>query len=178
VRLSSRGAVLPLLLALLSWSCHEEVPQPGLKPETIAACSSLLADHSFPGSPEAAEAARTAGASWAAKTIRHLYVCRALAIGERDAVSKSEGLLPEERARRACSDRRNARLTARAMMDPESAAALRVRDLQKYDDEDGPTSEWLVARSIALGAKGDDLFLGIIESAQRTNAETNAELGL
>ena len=70
-----------------------------------------------------------------------------------------------------------ARITARAMMsDPAEVKGLQARDLAKYGNPDGPTFEQLLEKNRKKGATGDDVYLGIIDSSQRTNKAANAQV--
>jgi hypothetical protein len=69
---------------------------------------------------------------------------------------KVAGLGVEERARRACQVRHDARLRAREMMeDPLEVKLLRKRDLREFGTLDGPTFEFLVKKAREEGLEGD-----------------------
>lgn len=81
-----------------------------------------------------------------------------------------EGLSPEARARRAWQIRRDARLTARQMMeDPIEVNLLKARDLKEYGDPNGPTFEFLVEKARKDGFEGDKIYEEIISESYSTN---------
>lgn len=119
------------------------------------------------------------GISWTNGQVRQLYLERVATIAGEDATWRADGVAAAERARRAFTIRRDARLTARAMMgDPAEVKLLQERDREKYGDPDGPTLEWLVERARAKGLAGDAVYESIVESAQKTDAGANRGAGL
>lgn len=122
---------------------------------------------------------RAGGVVWTDRQVRQFYLEQVAAIGERDLQLRSEGKSAEARARAAYQLRRDARMTARAMMqDQEAVKGLEARDRVKYSNPDGPTFEYLVERARGKGLAGDAIFESIVESAQQTDAATNRSLGL
>lgn len=166
-------------LLLLFLGCARPVAPPdgaALAPEDP--CQALLADSELPATPEAATLLKAAGYAWPNDHIRAIYVCRAAAIADLNQQWIAQGLDAETRARGAYNLRKQARLTARAMMaDPAEVAALEARDLEKYGHKDGPSWEWLVERARERGLMGDALYESIIESAQVTNEAANRAAG-
>jgi hypothetical protein len=93
-----------------------------------------------------------------------------------DAQWLAEGLSIEERARRAHAYRRRARFWARDQaVDAGDAAVLEVRDLAVHGNAEGPSFEELINRGLRKGKSLDAVYLGIIGSAQRSNAEVDAK---
>lgn len=167
-------------LLLLVLGCSRPVAPPGsaaLPPEDP--CPALLADSELPATPEAATLLKAAGYAWPDDHIRAVYVCRARYIADLNHQWIAQGLDAETRARGAYELRKEARLTARAMMaDPAEVRALEARDLEKYGHKDGPTWEWLVEKAREKGLMGDALYESIIESASVTNEAANRAAGL
>jgi hypothetical protein len=54
---------------------------------------------------------------------------------------------------------------------------LQDRDLEKYGHADGPTFSQLLERNREKGLEGDAIYQAILDSAQRTDGETNAAMG-
>ena len=93
-----------------------------------------------------------------------------------DAQWLAEGLSLEERARRGHAYRRRARFWARDQgVDAGDAAVLEVRDLEVHGNPEGPSFEELINRGLRKGKSLDAVYLGIIGSAQRSNAEVDAK---
>jgi hypothetical protein len=132
-----------------------------------------------PNSVSEAEALKAAGATWTDRQVRQFYLERVSAIGPADELAATRGDTLEMRAREAFTSRHDARMIARAMMqDPAAVAALQDRDRAKYGAPDGPSFEFLVERAAEKGLTGDAIYASIVESAQRTDAATNASMGL
>ncbi len=132
-----------------------------------------------PNSVSEAEALKAAGATWTDRQVRQFYLERVFAIGPADDIAATRGDSIEMRARTAYTSRHDARMIARAMMqDPAAVAALQDRDRAKYGTPDGPTFEFLVERATEKGLTGDAIYTSIVESAQQTDAATNASMGL
>lgn len=134
----------------------------------------------LPRPKDVAEAERLeqTGTRWTNGQARQLYLERVAAIAGEVETWKARQIPAEEQAHRAYQIRRDARMTARAMMsDPAELAALQERDRAKYGDPDGPTFEWLLERNKAKGLEGEAAYLAIVESAQRTDAGVNQGLG-
>lgn len=134
----------------------------------------------LPRPRDAAEATllQQAGTRWTNRQARQLYLERVATIaGEVDGW-RAEQIPVAEQAQRAFALRRSARMTARAMMtDPAEVAALQARDRAKYDDPDGPTFAWLLARARAKGLADEAAYQSIVDSAQRTEQTVNQGLG-
>lgn len=64
------------------------------------------------------------------------------------------------------------------MQDPVEVRALRARDMRKYGNPDGPTFAQLVERYLAEGKTEEQAYREIIEYSVRTDAATNARMGL
>lgn len=110
--------------------------------------------------------------------IRQWYNDQVATIPGLDKQWQQQGLNPEQRARRAFSIRHDARLKAREFMhDKTEVALLQARDKAKYGNPDGPDFDYLVAQNRKKGMQGDDAYLEIIGSAERTNAEVNKAFG-
>ena len=132
-----------------------------------------------PATAAEANTLRASGAVWTNLQARQLYLERVAAIAEQDARLKAQGAPAEARAQAAFQTRREARMTARAMMqDAAEVAALEARDREKYGAPDGPTFLYLVEKAQQNGLAGDAVYESIVESAQRTDAATNRGLGL
>ena len=164
-----------LVAALALFGCSSSGPAVDL----AARCPAVLADAALPATSAEATAKRGAGGRWDDRAIREVYVCRVRTIASDDEARRAAGAGAEARARAAYETRRAARLLARAMMgDRAEVAALEARDREKYGAPDGPSWDWLVARARDKGLGGDDVFLSIVESAQRTNEAVDERLGL
>lgn len=172
-RPTRRGALL-LALALLAPAapaCERAVPVEASAPWPDGLVK--------PTSVDEARRSKAAGVVWTDRQVRQLYLERAAAIGPADAAARARGDAPEARARAAFGARHDARKIARAMMqDAAAVAALEARDREKYGDPDGPTFAWLVERNTQKGLSGAAVYEAIVESAQQTDAATNAALGL
>ena len=132
-----------------------------------------------PSSVREAEALKAAGTTWTDRQVRQFYLERVFAIGPADDIAATRGDTIETRARTAYTSRHDARMIARAMMqDPAAVTALQDRDRAKYGAPDGPSFEFLVERAAEKGLTGDAIYASIVESAQRTDAATNASMGL
>lgn len=64
------------------------------------------------------------------------------------------------------------------MLDRADVEALRRRDLNKYGNPDGPAFAQMVERSVTQGKTEDQAYEEIIGSSVRTDAATNAKMGL
>lgn len=147
----------------------------------VASAPALAWPAGLPRPQDVAEAQRLkqAGTSWSNQQVRQLYLERVATISGEDSKWRAGGVPANERAARAFKLRRDARLTARAMMsDAEEVAMLQARDQEKYGSPDGPSLEYLVEKARAKGLEGDALYESIVESAQRTDAGTNRGMGL
>lgn len=106
--------------------------------------------------------------------IRQWYNDQVTIIPTEDKKWQQQGLTPEQRARRAYEIRHGARLTAREFMSNKAeVSALQARDQEKYGNPDGPTFDYLVEQNRKKGMTGDAVYLAIIDSSDRTNAEVN-----
>jgi hypothetical protein len=104
------------------------------------------------------------------------YKAKLAELGSLDAQWLAEGLSLEERARRGHAYRRRARFWARDQsVDAGDAAVLEVRDLEVHGNPEGPSFEELINRGLQKGKSLDEVYLGIIGSAQRSNAEVDAK---
>jgi hypothetical protein len=145
----------------------------------VAQCPVLLQSQSLPTSEGAAAEQKKTGKTFSNKDIRVRYLCDVAKIGAENEDWKKQSVPIEERAKRAFEIRHNARKTARAMMQSDTEVALlKSRDQAKYGSPDGPTFEWLVEKAKGKGLTGDAVYQEIIDSAQRTNVDVNAALGL
>ena len=82
----------------------------------------------------------------------------------------------KERAERAYNLRHNARINARFMMSSlEEMQALQARDMEKYGNPDGPTFDYLVAKSLNSGLTERQTYENIITSSARTDNSYNAQ---
>lgn len=82
----------------------------------------------------------------------------------------------KERAERAYNLRHNARINARFMMNsPKEMQALQARDMEKYGNPDGPTFDYLVAKSLNSGLTEQQTYENIITSSARTDNSYNAQ---
>lgn len=159
------------LVSLLGCSKGEEF--------SITECPVILQSQSLPTSEEGASEQKKNGKVFSNREIRARYLCDVAQIGPNDQTLKAQGKSVEERARIAYETRKNARKTARAMMqDAAEVETLKKRDQEKYGNPDGPTFEWLVEKAKAKNLTGDAIFEEIIQSAQRTNTDVNKALGL
>lgn len=133
----------------------------------------------YPANPQEARQLKQQGVSWTNVEIREYYLRVNSGISEQDERWQREGLSAEERAHRAYEIRHNARITCREMMESEEEIAmLRARDREKYGNPDGPTFTQLVEKARKDGLRGDDVYLSIIGSSQRTDEKTNQKLGV
>ncbi len=106
--------------------------------------------------------------------IRQWYNDQVATIAVLDKQWQQQGINPEQRARRAYAIRHDARLKAREFMrDKAEVALLQARDQAKYGNPDGPDFDYLVAQNHKKGLHGDDAYLAIIGSAERTNTDVN-----
>eukprot|EP00010_Vexillifera_abyssalis_P002743 CAMPEP_0201558662 /NCGR_PEP_ID=MMETSP0173_2-20130828/69225_1 /ASSEMBLY_ACC=CAM_ASM_000268 /TAXON_ID=218659 /ORGANISM="Vexillifera sp., Strain DIVA3 564/2" /LENGTH=189 /DNA_ID=CAMNT_0047972199 /DNA_START=207 /DNA_END=772 /DNA_ORIENTATION=- len=132
----------------------------------------------FPLKPDEAIEMRAQGKSWTNQEIRQCYLRRVDDIPKHleGLAAKEPDATPKKIAKLAFDIRHRARVTCRAMMDdPERVAILKVRDLQKYNNVDGPTFEWLITtKKKKYGDDEDSIYQSIIESSQRTNNQVNA----
>ncbi|GAA5067131.1 glycerophosphodiester phosphodiesterase family protein [Nocardia callitridis] len=95
-------------------------------------------------------------------------------IPELDRQWAADGVAVDERARMASEIRHSARVGARELMlNQAEVEGLRARDMQVYQNPDGPTFEWLVGKSHTKGFFGDAAYDYILGSSNRTNAEVN-----
>ena len=106
--------------------------------------------------------------------IRQWYNDQVATISAEDQKWQQQGLTPEQRARRAYEIRHAVRLKARGFMSSKTEVSmLQARDQEKYGNPDGPTFEYLVEQNRKKGMTGDAVYLAIIDSANRANAEVN-----
>jgi hypothetical protein len=106
--------------------------------------------------------------------IRQWYNDQVASIAAEDKKWQQQGLTPEQRARRAYEIRHGARLKAREFMSSKAEVSmLQARDQEKYGNPDGPTFDYLVEQNRKKGMTGDAVYLAIIDSSDRTNAEVN-----
>lgn len=162
--------------AIFVGGCASSMPEADV---SSAECTVFVADGRLPASPDDAIAQKRSGATYSNKEIRARYLCWVARIGRMNEEWLAQGSSAEERAKRAYQTRHDARLTARAMMaNEDEVKALQERDREKYGNPDGPTFDWLVEKGRKKGLSGDQLYEGIIESSQRTDATTNKSLGL
>lgn len=146
---------------------------PSAQPEGSAA------DKPYPANPDEARQLKKQGVRWTNVEIREYYLRVNGGISEQDEKWQQQGLSAEERAHRAYEIRHNARITCREMMESEEEVAmLRARDQEKYGNPDGPTFVQLVEKARKDGLRGDDVYLSIIGSSQRTDEKTNQKLGV
>jgi hypothetical protein len=130
----------------------------------------------FPDSMAQVETLRASGISWTNGEIRAHYNRLVTAIGPANEKWTKEGLSAEERARQASAIRHDARIMCRAMMsDPAEVEDLRKRDMEKYDNPDGPTFDQLVERNRKKGLTGDAVYEAVVESSQRTDPVINKQ---
>lgn len=54
------------------------------------------------------------------------------------------------------------------MADQIALSSIRIRDLRKYGNADGPTFEHLIAKAREKGFTGNDIYEYIIDSSYRT----------
>ena len=60
-------------------------------------------------------------------------------------------------------------MRAREGMSPEDVRKLESRDVEKYGHPDGPTFEQMLDRARSSGLRGDAVYEGVVESAQRSD---------
>ena len=128
----------------------------------------------MPASVEEVRARKAAGETWTNKQVRDSYNARNHQVAELNEQWKQQGLMAEQRARKAYALRHDARMTAREMMgsDPQKLRIL-IRDAKTYGDGGGPGFDELVAQQRAKGLNGDAAYEAIIVSSQRTDGATN-----
>ncbi|MEP7343023.1 MAG: hypothetical protein ABI977_35170 [Acidobacteriota bacterium] len=113
------------------------------------------------------------------KEIRQWYLNRIAAIAELNETWIQQGHSAYDRARAAWRIRHENRLAARAMMlDSAETELLRVRDMAKYSNPDGPTFEQLIKQARNAGLEGDDAYEAIIVGSYRTNEGINKKFDL
>jgi hypothetical protein len=133
----------------------------------------------FPRTAAQAREMTGRGVCWDNDLIRDYYQrLDAEVAGEMRRI-QSAGATLEAQARRAFDMRRDARLTARAMMgDLAEVERLRARDVEKYGYPDGPTFEQLMKRQRTHDRRtGADAYRAIIESSRTLNPAYNTALG-
>lgn len=109
--------------------------------------------------------------------IRQWYNDQVASIGVEDQKWQQQGLSAEQRARRAWEIRHAARLKAREFMQSKAEVSLlQARDQEKYGNPDGPSFDYLVEQNRKKGMTGDAVYLAIIGSSERTNAQVNKAL--
>jgi hypothetical protein len=133
----------------------------------------------LPSNPAEAKALLDAGLEYDEIEIRAYYLAQISKVDELDPIWINEGKTVEQRARAAYEIRHNARITARAMdSDLNRVQKQRARDIVKYGNPDGPTFDELVAKATSSGLVGDAVYEEIVGSSRRTDAATNARVGL
>lgn len=82
----------------------------------------------------------------------------------------------KERAKRAYTLRHNARINARFMMSSaEEVKMLQARDMAKYGNPDGPTFDYLIAKSLNSGLTEQQAYQNMITSSARTDNSYNEQ---
>lgn len=143
----------------------------------LAALSANYA-HAEQSASGMANASQNASVPVSNADIRQWYNDQVATIAVLDKQWQQQGLNPEQRARHAFAIRHDARLKAREFMrDKAEVILLQARDKAKYGNPDGPDFDYLVAQNRKKGMQGDDAYLEIIGSAERTNAEVNKAFG-
>ncbi|MCC6999304.1 MAG: hypothetical protein IT370_32125, partial [Deltaproteobacteria bacterium] len=111
--------------------------------------------------------------------VRDLYLKAESQIEHLNKQWEAEGISVEERAKRAYDLRKDARETARDLMQDQTAVQkLRDRDTKKYGQGDGPTFEQLMKKHMDAGMTEAQAHKEIIESSQRSDKATNDKHGL
>ncbi len=106
--------------------------------------------------------------------VRQWYLDKVSKIPELNKKWIEEGLSVKDRAFKAWKVRHDARVEARKMMaDPVEVQDLRNRDIELYNNPDGPTFEWTIQDAVKKGFKGDDIYESIIKGSQKTNKDVN-----
>ncbi len=142
---------------------------------TALLAGSIQAGESASGVANASQSASVPASN---AEIRQWYNDQVATIAVLDQQWQQQGLNPEQRARRAWAIRHDARLKAREFMrDKSEVALLQARDKAKYGNPDGPDFDFLVAQNRKKGAQGDEVYLQIIGSSERTNTEVNQSFG-
>lgn len=110
--------------------------------------------------------------------IRAWYCEQIGRIALQDADAAAARVPLEARARQTFESRRQARITARSLMESkEEVKLLEARDQTLYDRSDGPSFEDLVQKHQAAGFSTDEILRLIIDSATRTNSEFDRRFG-
>lgn len=136
-------------------------------------------DKPLPTSPEEAAILKQGGVEWTNLEARSYYLKEEVRIGQLNEHWIKEGVSLRDRAYRSWEMRKNARVTARAMMpDPEQVEKLRQDDIKLYGTPDGPTWEWSQDYARREGHEGDAVYQFIIDGAQRSRASVNRDLGI
>jgi hypothetical protein len=118
--------------------------------------------------------------------IRLWYNYQVVAIGMLNKKWIDEGLDLETRAHKAYELRHTARMDARYMMvDKAQVKDLEERDLEKYENEDGPTFKWLMEENMKDKIKNgtivrkamsrEESWESIIEKSSYTDRKFNEE---
>lgn len=169
-----RRSPLAIAVRLFQVACLAIVITIGCTPAPAASTTKP-----YPTSVAQADEMKKGGASWTNQEIRVRYNQIVSTIAASNEQWKREGLSAEERARRAYQVRHDARVLSRAMMASRvEVELLEKRDQEKYGHPDGPTFDELVESAKKKGVAGDAIYEQIIESAQRTDAATNAAFGV
>jgi hypothetical protein len=109
-----------------------------------------------------------------AAEVRDWYHAQLAGFGQLDQAWQEQAVPLAERARRAYEMRHNARLAAREQMPASAVVPLETRDLDLYDNPDGPTFDGLIEKLIATGKTRDQAYEALLESARRSNAGYDA----
>lgn len=110
-------------------------------------------------------------------TIRQWYLDQLARIPALNQEWIRDGISLRERAYRAWQLRHDARIGARALMDPADVTDLEARDIKKYGTPDGPTFQWLVDYRYRQGLRGDAIYEAIIVGAKRSDPEVDQRFG-
>ena len=106
--------------------------------------------------------------------VRLWYHQRVKDIGRLVRDLRQRGVAVREVAQLAWRLRRSAVQEARGQMgNADDVEVLRMRNLAKYADPDGPSFEYVVERARERRLTGDDVYEEVIRSALRTDPVTN-----
>lgn len=99
-------------------------------------------------------------------------------IAVEDAEAAAAGAPLEARARQAFEARRQARITARSLMESkEEVKLLEARDPALHSRPDGPSFKDPFEEHQAVGLSADKVYERTIDSAGRTNSEFDRRFG-
>lgn len=106
--------------------------------------------------------------------IRQRYLTTAAQLLQKNNEWQQRALALDLRAQCAFAWRHHARLVARNAMDNQwEIGLLRLRDIVKYGDPDGPVFSTLLSRQYTQGNDSNTAYNSIIQSAQQTDGDVN-----